>query len=150
MFLTECFSLPKVFLAGTASLGGDRRFVVAFCETREKSQKISIKKARGRCFLPPRHHPVMLGSETRKQRFLCMVKALIQSPAGLEEPLLRTPCVPVSQSHKHPPPVGMTPPDPWFPCICSSKAQLSQLSSRHAISQATNTAVDTKHNILFA
>lgn len=44
MFLTECFSLPKVFLAGTASLGGDRRFVVAFCETRKKSQKISIKK----------------------------------------------------------------------------------------------------------
>lgn len=52
MFLTECFSLPKVFLAATASLGEDR-FVVAFCVTRKKSQKTYIKKQGGDVFSHP-------------------------------------------------------------------------------------------------
>lgn len=42
-----------------------------------------------------------------------MVEALVQSPAGLEEPLLRTPSVPVSQAHKHPPPGRIAPAHPW-------------------------------------
>lgn len=49
VFLTECFSLPKVFLAGTASLGGGRRFM-AFRETRKKSKKAFIKKEGGDVF----------------------------------------------------------------------------------------------------
>lgn len=128
-FLTECFSLPKVFLAGTASLGQDRRFVMAFCETRKKSQKTFIKKQGGDVFLSPRHHPVLLGSGARKQRSPCMVVGLIQSPAGLEEPLLRTPSVPVSQSHKHPPPAGMTPAHPWLPDLIFVAPRLSCYNS---------------------
>lgn len=42
-----------------------------------------------------------------------MAEALVQSPARLEEPLLRTPSVPLSQTHKHSPPGGMTPAHAW-------------------------------------
>jgi len=41
MFLTDSFSLPKTFLAGTASMGGDRRFVLAFCEARKNPRDVS-------------------------------------------------------------------------------------------------------------
>lgn len=136
-----------MFLASTAALGGDRRSVMLSVRAGKKIP--FIKKARR--FLFPRHHPVLLGSGARKQRFPCMVKALIQSPAGLDEPSLRTPCVLVSQSHKQLPPVGHSSSSlASRPCICGSKAQLLQLSGRHAISQAENTPVDRKHNILFA
>lgn len=41
MFLTECFSLRKMFLVGTASLGGERRFVMAVCEAKKNPREVS-------------------------------------------------------------------------------------------------------------
>lgn len=40
-FLTEHFSLPNMSLAGPGLLGGDRRFVTAFCEVRKNPREVS-------------------------------------------------------------------------------------------------------------
>lgn len=40
-FLTKHFSLPNMSLAGPGLLGGDRRFVTAFCEVRKNPREVS-------------------------------------------------------------------------------------------------------------
>lgn len=94
-------SLPKMFLAHTASLGGDRRFVMAFCKARKNPWEVS-EASKGEMLAFTQASPCAGGVWGKEAEFPSMVETLVQSPAGLEEPLLRTPSIPVSQTHKHP------------------------------------------------
>lgn len=151
MFLTECFSFPKMFLAGTASLGGGRRFVTAFCEARKNPREVS-EGSKGEMLAFALASPCAAGIWGKEAEVSQHGGSSFQSPAGLEEPLLRTPSVPVSQTHKHPPPGGTTPSRPWPQDHVFATPRLSCYNSPRGIqsSQAKNTLVGTKHNILFA
>lgn len=138
----QSFSVPKKFLDGSASLGGGRRFLRAFCESGKDPREVS-EASKGKMLACLGHHLVLLGSGARRQRFPALWKLPYKAQ---QEPLLRT-SIPVSYTHKHPLPGGMTLAHPW-PLDHAFVTQLLQFFLRHAISQAKNTLVGTKHSIL--